>query len=69
MYQRLFIANPGWVLRKPKHFMEDLLENMLTLMSGKDTQTLTLVTDSLVRLQEVQAALLDQLPATGCCPP
>ena len=62
---RLFVANPGWVLRKPKHFMEDLLENMLTLMSGKDTQTLTLVTDSLVRLQEVQAALLDQLPATG----
>ena len=62
---RLFVANPGWVLRKPKQFMEDLLENMLTLMSGKDTQTLTLVTDSLVRLLEVQAALLDQLPATG----
>ena len=44
---------------------QDLLENMLTLMSGKDGQTLTLVTDSLVRLLEVQAALLDQLPATG----
>jgi len=65
VYLRLFVANPGWVLRKPKQFMEDLLENMLTLMSGKDTQTLTLVTDSLVRLLEVQAALLDQLPATG----
>ena len=69
MYLRFFVANPVWVLRKPKQFMEDLLENMLTLMSGKDTQTLTLVTDSLVRLQEVQAALLDQLPATECCPP
>lgn len=35
------------------------------LMSGSDAQKLTLVTDSLVRLLEVQAALLDQLPATG----
>lgn len=34
-------------------------------MSGSDAQKLTLVTDSLVRLLEVQAALLDQLPATG----
>ena len=34
-------------------------------MSGTDAQKLTLVTDSLVRLLEVQAALLDQLPATG----
>ena len=41
------------------------MENMLSLMSGKDSQTLTLVTDSLVRLLEVQPALLDQLPATG----
>jgi len=65
VYLRLFVANPGWVLRKPKQFMEDLLENMLSLMSGKDSQTLTLVTDSLVRLLEVQPALLDQLPATG----
>ena len=50
MYLRLFVANPGWVLRKPKQFMEDLLENLVSLMtSGKDGQTLTLVTDSLVR--------------------
>ena len=42
------------------------MENMVTLMSSsKDVQTLTLVTDSLVRLLEVQPALLDQLPATG----
>lgn len=65
VYLRLFVANPGWVLRKPRQFMEDLLENMVVLMSSKDTQTLTLVTDSLVRLLEVQTALTDQLPATG----
>ena len=29
VYLRLFVANPGWVLRRPKQFMEDLLENML----------------------------------------
>merc|ERR1712142_737937 len=65
VYLRLFVANPGWVLRKPRQFMEDLLENIVVLMSSKDTQTLTLVTDSLVRLLEVQTALTDQLPATG----
>merc|ERR1719342_1324608 len=54
VYLRLFVANPGWVLRKPKQFMEDLLENMVVLMGSKDTQTLTLVTDSLIRLLEVQ---------------
>ena len=54
VYLRLFVANPGWVLRRPKQFMEDLLENMLVLMSGSDEQKLTLVTDSLVRLLEVQ---------------
>ena len=65
VYLRLFVANPGWVLRRPKQFMEDLLENLLVLMGGCEAQTLTLVTDSLVRLLEVQPALLDQLPATG----
>ena len=65
VYLRLFVANPGWVLRKPKQFMEDLLEQLVLLMPGRDGQTLTLVTDSLVRLLEVQPALTDQLPATG----
>lgn len=31
VYLRLFTANPGWVLRRPKQFMEDLLENMLVM--------------------------------------
>ena len=66
VYLRLFVANPGWVLRKPKQFMEDLLERVVLLMgSGSSSQELELVTDSLVRLLEAQAALADQLPATG----
>jgi len=66
VYLRLFVANPGWVLRKPKQFMEDLLERLLVLMgNNRDAQVLELVTDSLVRLLEAQVALTDQLPATG----
>ena len=46
--------------------MEDLLERVVLLMgSGSSSQELELVTDSLVRLLEAQAALADQLPATG----
>ena len=26
VFLRLFIANPGWVLRKPKEFLTELLE-------------------------------------------
>ena len=29
VYVRLFIANPGWVLRKPREFLSDLLEKGL----------------------------------------
>jgi len=68
VYLRLFVANPGWVLRKPKQFMEDLLEQVVLLMDrngAKDSQILELVTESLVRLLEAQTALVDQLPATG----
>jgi len=68
VYLRLFVANPGWVLRKPKQFMEDLLEQLILLMdktSAKDSKILELVTESLVRFLEAQAALMDQLPANG----
>ena len=36
VYLRLFVANPGWVLRRPKQFMEDLLENMLVSVPALD---------------------------------
>lgn len=65
VYLRLFVANPGWVLRRPKQFMEELLENMISLMSGKDNQQIELVSDSLVKLLEAQTALAEQLPTTG----
>ena len=33
VYIRLFISNPGWVLRKPKEFMIELLERWSQIIS------------------------------------
>lgn len=33
VYLRLFIAQPGWTLRKPKQFLSELLEISLSMMS------------------------------------
>ena len=36
IYIRLFVANPGWVLRKPREFLIELMERVLKEMaSGK----------------------------------
>ena len=34
VFLRLFIANPGWVLRKPKEFLTELLECWSQLVSS-----------------------------------
>jgi len=33
VFLRLFIANPGWVLRKPKEFLTELLEKWCAMTS------------------------------------
>lgn len=43
VYLRLFIANPGWTLRRPKEFLSELLETCLTLMSRDKTNVTTSV--------------------------
>ncbi len=67
IYVRLFIANPGWVLRKPREFLSDLLENALQIMqsSTPNLETLETITTALVKLLEAQPALADMVPATG----
>ena len=35
IYIRLFIANPGWVLRKPREFLTELMENALQIMGSQ----------------------------------
>ncbi|XP_023328115.1 dnaJ homolog subfamily C member 13 [Eurytemora carolleeae] len=65
VYLRIFVQNPGWVLRRPKQFLEELLERLVKLMNGGNNQEMELVTQSLILLLEAQAALCEQLPATG----
>ena len=67
IYVRLFIANPGWVLRKPREFLSDLLENALQSMqsSNPNLESLETITTALVKLLEAQPALADMVPATG----
>ena len=38
VFLRLFITNPGWVLRRPKEFLTELLEkwSQLTSMTNPD---------------------------------
>ena len=64
---RLFIANPGWVLRKPREFLSDLLEAALQGMTSPepDLQKLETVTAALVKLLSTQPNLCELVPATG----
>jgi len=67
VYVRLFIANPGWVLRKPREFLSDLLEKGLQNMqsTNPNLEELETITIALVKLLEAQPALADMIPATG----
>jgi DnaJ family protein C protein 13 len=67
IYIRLFIANPGWVLRKPREFLTDLMENALQIMNSStpDLQRMEAVTEALVKLLSAQPTLAELVPATG----
>ncbi len=67
IYIRLFIANPGWVLRKPREFLTDLMETALQIMKSAqpDLQKLEAVTEALVKLLSAQPPLAEMVPATG----
>lgn len=36
VFLRLFIANPGWVLRKPKEFLTELMEKWTHLITAQN---------------------------------
>lgn len=67
VFLRLFIANPGWVLRRPKEFLTELLEKwgQLTGMTNPDGEMLETVTTALVCLSSTQPAMLDHIPQLG----
>ncbi|XP_046552991.1 dnaJ homolog subfamily C member 13-like [Haliotis rubra] len=67
---RLFIANPAWVLRRPKEFLTELLEKwtQLTDMTNPNGEVLETVTTAVVCLFQTQQTLLDQVPQLGYVP-
>ncbi|XP_053386463.1 dnaJ homolog subfamily C member 13-like isoform X2 [Mercenaria mercenaria] len=70
VFLRLFIANPGWVLRKPKEFLTELLElwSKLVALERPDGEKLETVTTAVVCLFSSNTSLLDQVPSLGYIP-
>ena len=70
VFIRLFIANPGWTLRKPKEFLTELFESWaeITIRKQQEGEHLELITQALVHLFQAQPLLLDMLPTMGSLP-
>ena len=70
VFIRLFIANPGWVLRKPKEFLTDLFETWSEMCNRKlqEGEHLELLSQALVQLFTAQPVLLDLVPTMGSIP-
>lgn len=70
VYLRLFIANPGWVVRKPKEFLSELLNACLDLLQKQNANSdeIETVTSATVCLLQAQPALSDNVPSFGHIP-
>ncbi|XP_019858666.1 PREDICTED: dnaJ homolog subfamily C member 13 [Amphimedon queenslandica] len=70
VFLRLFIAQPNWVLRKPKEFLIALLEKFSVLIQSHspDGEVLETVTQATVCLFSAQPAMADQVPPLGHLP-
>ncbi|WAR09956.1 DJC13-like protein [Mya arenaria] len=70
VFLRLFISNPGWVLRKPKEFLTELLElwSKLVSVASPDAEKLETVTTATVCLFSSHSSLTDQVPSLGYVP-
>lgn len=78
VFLRLFVANPGWVVRRPREFLVELLDRLATLITPDDTtadatadgssSVMELVTQACVGLLSQQAALCDTVPSLGYLP-
>ena len=65
VYVRLFIANPGWVLRKPREFLSDLLEKGLQNMQSTnpnleelETITIALVSCKIIFIYDLHIKII-----------
>lgn len=70
VFLRLFIANPGWVLRRPKEFLGELLDAYLELAFRENSngEVLETVTTATVCLLQAQPNLADYVPSFGHIP-
>ncbi|XP_056376625.1 dnaJ homolog subfamily C member 13 isoform X2 [Hyla sarda] len=70
VFLRIFIAQPAWVLRKPREFLVALLEKFTELLEKNNAhgETLETVTTATVCLFNAQSQLLDQVPPLGHLP-
>ncbi|XP_030062368.1 dnaJ homolog subfamily C member 13 isoform X1 [Microcaecilia unicolor] len=70
VFLRIFIAQPAWVLRKPREFLVALLEKFTELLEKNNPhgETLETVTTAVVCLLNAQPQLADQVPPLGHLP-
>ncbi|KAG7231239.1 hypothetical protein INR49_012070 [Caranx melampygus] len=70
VFLRIFIAQPGWVLRKPREFLVSLLETLTELLekNNPNGEALETVTTAAVCLFSTQTQLADQVPPLGHLP-
>ncbi|XP_033855901.3 dnaJ homolog subfamily C member 13 isoform X1 [Acipenser ruthenus] len=70
VFLRIFIAQPGWVLRKPREFLVSLLEKLTELLekNNPNGETLETITTATVCLFSTQTQLADQVPPLGHLP-
>uniref|UniRef100_A0A3B4AJX5 Uncharacterized protein n=1 Tax=Periophthalmus magnuspinnatus TaxID=409849 RepID=A0A3B4AJX5_9GOBI len=70
VFLRIFIAQPGWVLRKPREFLVSLLETLTELLekNNPNGEALETITTAAVCLFSTQTQLADQVPPLGHLP-
>lgn len=70
VFLRIFIAQPGWVLRKPREFLVALLETLSEMLekNNPNGERLETVTTAAVCLFSTQSHLADQVPPLGHLP-
>lgn len=70
VYLRLYAANPGWTLRRPRQFLSDLLDFIVenANRSGTPKETLDIASTALVGFLNNSPHMADAVPVLGHIP-
>ncbi|XP_016394510.1 dnaJ homolog subfamily C member 13 [Sinocyclocheilus rhinocerous] len=70
VFLRIFISQPGWVLRKPREFLVSLMDTLTALLekNNPNGEALETVSTAAVCLFSTQTQLADQVPPLGHLP-